>query len=152
MQFKCISIISDLVVNQHCFFLTADADILESRVADGRYNFNCNLKLQSVKFCLFVAISVWKPGIADFCGIILIAWVVSWHGSSADESNVLRWMCCCHSLHRCGYLLYFAITDFSLHLGMHDPNNNFHRILPSEQVTSLPRLFWPTEEKKKTLK
>ncbi len=26
-----------IVVDQYCFFLTADADILESRVADGHY-------------------------------------------------------------------------------------------------------------------
>ncbi len=26
------------------------------------------------KFCLFVAISVWKPGIAALCGIIFRAW------------------------------------------------------------------------------
>ncbi len=38
-------------------------------------------------------------------------------------------------------VLYFAITDSSLHLGIYDPNKNFHRILPSEQVTNLPRLF-----------
>ncbi len=29
---------------------------------------------------------------------------------------------------------------------VYDPNKNFHRLLPSEQVTSLPR-SWPTEEK-----
>ncbi len=94
------------------------------------------------------------PGIAVSCGIIFRAWgcdPVFRHGSSADESNVLRWMCSCQSLHRCGYLLYFAITDSSLCLGIYDPNQNFHRILPSEQVTSLPRLFCPTEEKSITI-
>ncbi len=60
-------------------------------------------------------------------------------------------MSVCQSLHRCGYLLYFAITDSSLRLGIYDPNKNFHRILPSEQVTSLPRLFCPTEEKSITI-
>ncbi len=51
------------------------------------------IKAAVCKFCLFVAISVWKPGIAAACGIILLAWVVLRHGFSADESNVLRWMC-----------------------------------------------------------
>ncbi len=45
------------------------------------------------KFCLFVSISVWRPGIAAACGIIFRVWVVLRHGSGADESNVLRWMC-----------------------------------------------------------
>ncbi len=53
--------------------------------------------------------------------------------------------------HRCGCLLYFTITDSSLRLGIYDPNKNFHRILPSEQVTSLTSLFWPTEEKSFTI-
>ncbi len=99
------------------------------------------------KFCLFVAISVWKPGIAPVCGIILLAWAVLWHGSSADESNVLRWMCSCQSPHRCGCLLYFTITDSSLCLGIYDPNKNFHRILSSEQVRNKSATFCPTEEK-----
>ncbi len=37
--------------------------------------------------------------------------------------------------------------DSSLSLGIYDPNKTIHRILPSKQVTSLPRLFWPTTEK-----
>ncbi len=99
------------------------------------------LKAAVRKFCLFVAISVWKPGIAVSCGIILFAWAVFWHSFSADESNVLRWMCCCQSPHRCGCLLYFTITDSSLRLGIYDPNNNFHRILPSEQVSNKSATF-----------
>ncbi len=95
-------------------------------------------------FCLFVVISVWKPGIAVSCGIIFRAWgcdPVFRHGSSADESIVLRWTCSCQSLHRCGYLLYFAITDSSLCLGIYDPNKNFHHILPSEKVSNKSALF-----------
>ncbi len=45
-------------------------------------------------------------------------------------------MCGSQSPHRCGYLLYFTITDSSLRLGIYDPNKNFHRILPSEQVSN----------------
>ncbi len=32
----------------------------------------------------------------------------------------LRWMCSCESLYRCGYLLYFTITDSSLRLGIYE--------------------------------
>ncbi len=45
-------------------------------------------------------------------------------------------MSVCQSPHRCGYLLYFAITDSSLRLGTYDPNKNFHRILSSEQASN----------------
>ncbi len=51
------------------------------------------VKAAVCKFCLFVAISVWKPGIAAFLELSSVRGVVSRHGSSADESNVLRWMC-----------------------------------------------------------
>ncbi len=101
---------------------------------------NCmQFKAAVRNFYLFVALNVWKPGIAVSCGIIFRARgcdPVFRHSSSADESNVWRWMCGCQSLHRCGYLLYFAITDSSLRLGIYDPNQNFHRILPSEQVSN----------------
>ncbi len=63
------------------------------------------------------------------------------HGSSADESNVLKSMFDSQSPHRCGYFLYFAITDSSLRLGIYDPNKNFHRILPSEQVSNKSATF-----------
>ncbi len=55
-------------------------------------------KVSVRKFCLFVAISVLKPGIAAVYGIILLAWVASRHGSSTDESNVLKSMCGSHSV------------------------------------------------------
>ncbi len=67
--------------------------------------------------------------------------VVLRHGSSADESNVLRSMCVSLSVTALVWILYLGITDSSLHLGIYDPNKNFHCILSSEQVTSLPRLF-----------
>ncbi len=47
------------------------------------------------KFCLFVAISVWKPAIAVICGIIIFTRVMHRHGSSADESNVLSYVLLC---------------------------------------------------------
>ncbi len=43
-----------------------------------------NIKAAVCKFCLFVAISGWKPEIAALCGIIFRAWVVLRYGSSAD--------------------------------------------------------------------
>ncbi len=55
-----------------------------------------DIKAAVRNFCLFVAISVWKPGIAVSCRIIFRAWgcdPVFRHGSSADESKVLRSMC-----------------------------------------------------------
>ncbi len=42
-------------------------------------------------FCLFVAISVWKPGIAAACGIIFLAWAVS---MCVSQSGV----CMCQSV------------------------------------------------------
>ncbi len=44
------------------------------------------------------------------------------------------------------WILYFGITDSTS--WMYNPNKNFHRKMSSEQVTCLPLLFWPTEEKK----
>ncbi len=61
------------------------------------------------------------------------------------------WGVCVAVSHGFVYLLYFEITDSSLRVGIHDPNKNFHHILSSEQVTILPRLFWPTEEKSITI-
>ncbi len=65
------------------------------------------LKAVVRKFCLFVALYVWKPGIAVSCRIIFRAWgcdPLFRHGSSMDESSVLRWMCSCQS--RTGVDLY----------------------------------------------
>ncbi len=64
-----------------------------------------SLKAAVRKFGLFVAISVWKPGTAAVCGIISLVWDVLRLGSQSP--------------HRCGYLLYFTITDSSLHLRPH---------------------------------
>ncbi len=57
------------------------------------------------------------------------------HGSSADESNVLRSMCVSLSVTALVRILYLGFTDSSLCLGIYDPNNNFHHILSSEQVS-----------------
>ncbi len=57
-------------------------------------------------------------------------------GSSSDESNVLRSLCVSLSVTAPVWILYFAITDSSLRLGIYDPNQNFHRILSSEQVSN----------------
>ncbi len=59
--------------------------------------------------CLSVMATVTKGGrvlrrsIAAICTIVFIAWVVHWHCSSMDDSNVLRCMCGCQSPHRWGY-------------------------------------------------
>ncbi len=56
---------------------TIYSDILNVTQKTG-YRFNSFeillLKAAVRKFCLFVAIYVWKPGIAVTCGIILLAW------------------------------------------------------------------------------
>ncbi len=98
------------------------------------------------KFCLFVAISVWKPGIAVTCRIIFIAWVLLRHGSSADESSVLRWMCSCQSP---VWIKHLVITDSRLRLGIYDPNKNFHHIFSSEQVSNTSATFVLTNWGKK---
>ncbi len=104
------------------------------------------IQLQSISFASLSPLCLKKqrivtPGIVAVCRIILLAWAVLRHDSSVDESNVLRWMCGCQSPHRCGYLLYFAITDSSLRLGTYDPNKNFHRILPFEYVSNKSDTF-----------
>ncbi len=107
------------------------------------------LKLQSVSFASL------SPSMFENLELQLLAelsslrGVVSRHGCSADESNVLKSMCGSQSPHWCGCLLYFAITDSSLRLGIYDPNKNFHRILSSEQVSNKPGTFVLTNWGKK---
>ncbi len=50
----------------------------------------------------------------------------------------------CQSVsHRTGVdtVAYLGITDSSLRLGIYDQNKNFHRILPSEQVSNKSATF-----------
>ncbi len=47
------------------------------------------LKQPFRKFCLFVAIYVWKSGIAVTCGIIFCAWVCS--GTAPARMNLMFW-------------------------------------------------------------
>ncbi len=78
-------------------------EILKNKMTKTKQEFKAAVR----NFYLFVAIYVWKPGIAVYCGNIFRARgcdPVFRHGSSADESNVLRWMCSCQSLHRCGHI------------------------------------------------
>ncbi len=56
------------------------------------------------KFCLFVAISVWKPGIAAGCGIIFLVWYVLQHGST--WMNLTFWGECVAVSHRTGVDVY----------------------------------------------
>ncbi len=84
----------------------------------------CDVKAAVYRSCLFVTISVWKPGIAAFCGIIFLArgWesVRLQHGwILCFEENVWQSV-----TQRCGCLLYFTITD-SIRLGIYDPNKEF---------------------------
>ncbi len=53
------------------------------------------------KFCLFVAISVWKPGIAAFCGIIFRAWGCESARLKA-RMNLMFWRVCVSVSHHTG--------------------------------------------------
>ncbi len=76
--------------------------------------------------------------------------VGSQYGSSTDESYVLRRMCGSQSHN--GVDVYCTSQSQILYvLEYMTQIKNFHHILPSEQVTSLPRLFCPTEEKSITI-
>ncbi len=66
-------------------------------------------------------------------------------GTAPARINLMFWGECVVVSHCAGVEIY------CLCLGIYDPNQNFHRILSSEQVTSLPRLFCPTEEKSITI-
>ncbi len=109
------------------------------------------LKAAVRKFCLFVAISVWKPGIQLCAELSSVRGVVFRHGSCADESNVLRSMCVSLSVIAPVWILHSGITDSSLRLGIYDPNKNCHRILSSEQVSNKSAMFVLTNWGKKTL-
>ena len=67
--------------------------------------------------------------------------------------NIMFWGECVAVSHRTGVDVYCTSQSQILAYVLEyiDPNKNFHRILSSEQVTSLPRLFWPTEEKNITI-
>lgn len=97
---------------------------------------NLSLRLQAAlrKFCLFVAISVWKPGIAAIRAVIFLAWVVNWHGSSADECNV--------------WILHFVFTDSMS--WKYDPNKSFHWKMSSEQASNSWH-FCSDQQRKKAL-
>ncbi len=67
--------------------------------------------------------------------------------------NLMFWGECVAVSHRTGVDVYCTSESQILAyvLEYMTQNKNFHRILPSEQVTSLPRLFWPTEERSITI-
>ncbi len=113
------------------FSLCSFRDLIYARTACSTPNRKQNLKshhMTPLKFLVFlklqsVSFASLSPSLFENLELQLLAelsslrGVVSWHSFSADESNVLRWMCSCQSPHRCGCLLYFAITDSSLCLG-----------------------------------
>ncbi len=99
------------------------------------------LKLQSVSFAS-LSPSLFENLELQLCvELSSLRGVVLRHGSSADESNVLRSMCVSLSVTAPVWILYSGITDYSLRLGIYDPNMNFHHILPSEQVSNKSATF-----------
>ncbi len=71
--------------------------------------------------------------------------VIRCSGTAPARMNLMFWGECVVVSHCTGVDIYY------LCFGIYDPNQNFHRMLPSEQVTSLPRLFCPAEEKSITI-
>ncbi len=63
------------------------------------------LKLQSVSFASLSPSLFENLELQLFAELFSLRGVVSRHGSSADESSVLKSMCGSQSPHRCGYLL-----------------------------------------------
>ncbi len=70
-------------------------------------------------------------------------------GTAPAWMNLMFWGECVVVSHCTGVDIY--CTSQSQILAYVLEYKNFHRILTSEQVTSLPRLFWPTEEKSITI-
>ncbi len=70
-------------------------------------------------------------------------------GTAPAWMNLMFWGECVVVSHCTGVDIY--CTSQSQILAYVLEYMNFHRILTSEQLTSLPRLFWPTEEKSITI-
>ncbi len=97
---------------------------------------------------LFVALYVWKPGIEVSCRIIfrkkiLIRVVIRCSGTAPARINLMFWGECVVVSH-CT-----SVDIYCLCLGIYDPNKNFHRILPSEQVSNKSATFVLTNWGKK---
>ncbi len=99
------------------------------------------LKLQSVSFASLSPSLFENLELQLFVELSSMRGVVSRHGSSTDEFNVLRSMCVSLSVTAPVWILYLGITYSSLRLGIYDPNKNFHHILSSEQVSNKSAMF-----------
>ncbi len=109
-------------------------------------NINYLIKAGGLKFCLFVAISVWNLQLQLFAELLSLRGLCISMALSADEFKVLRSMCGCQSSHWCGYSLYFGITDSTS--WKYDPNKSFHWKTSSEQVSNMFTTFVLTTRKK----
>ncbi len=101
------------------------------------------LKAAVRKFCLFVAIYVWKPGIAAVCGIIFRAWGCDpVFGTAPAWMNLMFWGVCVAVSHHTGVDIHCTSQSQILAcLGIYDPNQNFHHILSPEQVSNKSATF-----------
>ncbi len=98
-------------------------------------------QLTEIKAAKSVNLASLSPSLFEDLQLQLCAELSSLCGLCSGTAPAQINLIICQSPHRCGCLLYIVITDSSLRLGIYDPNNNFHHIFPSEQVTSLPRLL-----------
>ncbi len=94
-----------------------------------------SLKLQSVSFASLPP-SLFENLELQLCAeLSSVRGVVVRHGFSADQTVL--------AIGHCSGVDVYCISQSQILacLGIYDPNNNFHRILSSEQVTRLPHLF-----------
>ncbi len=133
-RFECCDFIKGLIdTDKLLSFRNKIAWVFEWRLRSfDDFDVQLYLKLQSVSFAS-LSPSLFENLELQLCAeLSSVCWVVLWHGSSVDESNVLSSMCVSLSVTAPVWILYLGITASSLRLRIYDWNKNFHRILSSE--------------------
>ncbi len=97
------------------------------------------LKLQSVSFASL------SPSLFEDLELQLLVELSSVCGLCSDTApariNLMFWGECVAVSYAPVWMFTVLRTDSSLRLGIYDTNNNFHRILPSEQVSNKSASF-----------
>ncbi len=123
-------------------YSSGHCEVLSVNVVNSLYNIQ-NLKLQSL------TLTYLSPSLFENLELQLLAELSSlrglWVGTASAWINLMFWGECV----AVRYVLYFAITDSSLFLGIYDTNKTFHRILSSEQVSNKSATFVLTNWGKK---